>query len=176
MFTPASDFETASSRTVTSRDHPPSCNRLCAMEKGYLNVATPPASVDGGFTESAFCASSAEFFGTGSLRLRSPCAFCAESGDCAAALFAVIIPAASAAELAPRNPRRVHRSFSVSSAMCAASYGKLQRVPLRAHFGLISYFVSRPIPYRDRRNHTTQDFSEVFRPARHNSHVSPRWD
>src|SRR5215469_5008630 len=121
MFTPASDFETASSRTVTSRDHPPSCNRLWAIEKGYLKVGTPPASVGGGFTESAFCASIAGFFGTGSLRLRSPCAFWAESCPSPAALFAAIMPAASAAELAPRNPRRVQRSFSDSSAISTAS-------------------------------------------------------
>src|SRR5207237_6589200 len=75
MFTPASDFETASSRTVTSRDHPPSWTLLCAIEKGYLNVGTPPASVGGGFTESAFYASRAGFFCTGSLRLGSPCVF-----------------------------------------------------------------------------------------------------
>ena len=38
MFTPAKVFDTASSRTVTSRDHPPSYVRLFAKEKGYLNV------------------------------------------------------------------------------------------------------------------------------------------
>src|SRR5580704_5905680 len=48
MSTPASDLETASSRTVTSRDHPPSWNRLCAKENGYLKVCTPPASVGKG--------------------------------------------------------------------------------------------------------------------------------
>src|SRR5215470_12099224 len=122
MFTPASVFETANSRTVTSRDHPPSCSRLWEMENGYLNVATPPASDGGGFTESWFCASSAEFFGTGSLRLLSFFVFCAESWVCPAALLASIL-AASAAELAPRNPRRVQRSFSNSSAICAASLG-----------------------------------------------------
>src|SRR5499427_4369514 len=129
MFTPASDFETASSRTVTSRDHPPSCKRLWAIEKGYLKVGTPPASVGGGFIESAYCASIAEFFGTGSLRLRSPCAFCAESCSAPAALFAAIMPAASAAELVPRNPRRVQRSFSDSSAISTASSLESQRLP-----------------------------------------------
>src|ERR1700759_286127 len=49
--TPASVVDTGSSRCVTSRDHPPSCRRLCAMEKGYLNVCTPPASVGTGLLE-----------------------------------------------------------------------------------------------------------------------------
>src|SRR5215472_13412515 len=144
MFTPASDLETASSRTVTSRDHPPSCNRLCAMEKGYLKLGTPPASVGGGFTESAFCASIAEFFGTGSLRLRSPCAFCAESCPSPAALFAAIMPAASAAELVPRNPRRVQRSFSDSSAISTASSLESQHPSLRNNshvFSLHFHFI-----------------------------------
>src|SRR5208283_4470149 len=57
MSTPAIDLETASSRTVTSRDHPPSCMRLWEIPKGYLNVATPPASVGGGRKESGFCES-----------------------------------------------------------------------------------------------------------------------
>src|SRR5215468_7784314 len=48
MFTPASVLETASSLCVTSRDHPPSCWRLCEIENGYLKVCTPPASVSGG--------------------------------------------------------------------------------------------------------------------------------
>src|SRR5689334_9474944 len=159
MFTPASDFETGSSRTVTSRDHPPSCNRLCAMEKGYLNVGTPPASVGGGFTESAFCASIAGFFGTGSLRLRSPCAFCAESWLSPAALLEAIIPAASAAELAPRNPRRVQRSFSDSSAIRAASCWSPQHLSVACITHVFFTSLSRPISYRDRRNHTTQDFA-----------------
>src|ERR1700692_880974 len=69
--TPASDFETASSRTVTSRDHPPSCRRLCAKENGYLNVCTPPASEVSGLLESGLAASIAELVGPGSLALRS---------------------------------------------------------------------------------------------------------
>src|SRR5258708_6200913 len=87
------------------------------MENGYLKLCTPPASDGGGLTESAFSASSAEFFGTGSLLLLSFFAFCAES-CCPAALLAANIPAAArAAEPAPRKPRRVQRSFSNSSAM-----------------------------------------------------------
>src|SRR5712664_3859826 len=54
MFTPAMDFEIGSSRTVTSRDHPPSKSRLLAKENGYLNVGTPPASELGGVIESGF--------------------------------------------------------------------------------------------------------------------------
>src|ERR1700691_5065315 len=65
MSTPAIDFETASSRTVTSRDHPPSCIRLCEIPKGYLNVCTPPASDCGGKKESGFCASIAGLLGPG---------------------------------------------------------------------------------------------------------------
>src|SRR5882672_8870385 len=73
MFTPARVLETASSRTVTSRDHPPSYVRLFANENGYLNVCTRLLeSVAGGHWESAFAASSAAFFGPGSLLLRLP--------------------------------------------------------------------------------------------------------
>src|SRR5579872_6482419 len=71
MSTPAIDFETASSRTVTSRDQPPSCIRLWDRPKGYLNVATPPSSVGGGKKESGFWASSGELLGPGALALRS---------------------------------------------------------------------------------------------------------
>src|SRR5215469_16605750 len=123
MFTPARVFATASSRTVTSRDHPPSCKRLWAMEKGYLKVCTPPASVGGGLTESTFSSSSAAFLGTGSLRLRSFFAFGAGSWLCPPALSAASIPAARAAELAPRNPRRVQRSLSDSSRMYCLPLG-----------------------------------------------------
>src|SRR5229473_5437851 len=53
IFTPAIDFETGNSRTVTSRDHPPSYTRLLAREKGYLNVGTKLLeSVPGGHAES----------------------------------------------------------------------------------------------------------------------------
>src|SRR5258708_18429549 len=38
ILTPAMDFETGSSRTVTSRDHPPSYTLLFAKENGYLNI------------------------------------------------------------------------------------------------------------------------------------------
>src|ERR1700684_3902605 len=70
MSTPAIVLEIASSRIVTSRDHPPSCMRLCASPNGYLNVCTPPASVGGGRKESGFCASSAGLPGPGALALR----------------------------------------------------------------------------------------------------------
>src|SRR5215469_7538283 len=71
MLTPAIDFETGSSRTVTSRDQPPSYSRLCASEKGYLNTGTDPASVTGGAAELGFCSSRAAFVGPGSLLLLS---------------------------------------------------------------------------------------------------------
>src|SRR5436309_6001325 len=72
MFTPASVLETGSSRTVTSRDHPPSYVRLFANENGYLKFWTRLLeSVAGGHMESGFCPSSGEFDGPGSLLLRS---------------------------------------------------------------------------------------------------------
>src|SRR5215470_3184782 len=118
MFTPARVFETASSRTVTSRDHPPSCSRLCAIEKGYLKVCTPPASDGGGLKESGLAVSRVEFVGPGSLRLRSVLGFGAAPCPCPAASVAESIPAAArAAEPTPRNPRRVQRSFSVPPGM-----------------------------------------------------------
>src|SRR5207253_2802708 len=67
--------------------------------------------------------SSAGFLGTGSLRLRSLFALRAGSWLCPAVWFAASIPAARAAELAPKNPRRVQRSFSDSSSMYTASLG-----------------------------------------------------
>src|SRR6266436_8580401 len=58
IFTPAMDFETGSSRTVTSRDQPPSYTRLFARENGYLNDGTRVLeSVPGGHAESGFWAS-----------------------------------------------------------------------------------------------------------------------
>src|SRR6267378_775682 len=69
IFTPAMDFETGSSRTVTSRDHPPSYTRLFARENGYLKVGIPPASVSGGTFESGLAASSNVSVGPGSVRL-----------------------------------------------------------------------------------------------------------
>src|ERR1700723_3645179 len=113
MSTPARLFETGSSRCVTSRDHPPSCSRLCANENGYLKVCTPPASVGSGLTESGFCASSTEFFGPGSLRLVSEITL-GPAASCAANFPAVsMLAAANVAEPAPRKPRRVKlfRSF-----------------------------------------------------------------
>src|SRR5437660_11692164 len=109
MFTPAMDFETGSSRTVTSRDHPPSYVRLFARENGYLNVGTKLLeSVPGGHAESRFCASRSALVGPGSLALRSVRALPASWPSCAAALLTAILPptAARAAEPIPRNPRR----------------------------------------------------------------------
>src|SRR5437667_8810104 len=99
MFTPAMDFETGSSRTVTSRDQPPSYIRLFASENGYLNVGTRLLeSVLGGHMESGFWASSSGLPGPGSLLLLSP------------AIAGTIPATASAAEPIPRNPRRVNLS------------------------------------------------------------------
>src|SRR6266404_2189585 len=99
IFTPAMDFETGSSRTVTSRDHPPSYTRLFARENGYLNVGTRLLeSVPGGHVESWFWASSIGLPGPGSLLLRS------------AAIAGTIPAIASAADPIPKNPRRVNLS------------------------------------------------------------------
>src|SRR5207253_3748857 len=78
MFTPASVLETGSSRTVTSRDHPPSYVRLFAKENGYLKFWTRLLeSVSGGHIESGFWPSSTALAGPGSLLLRSaPATFC----------------------------------------------------------------------------------------------------
>src|SRR5206468_6395552 len=78
MFTPARVLETGSSRTVTSRDHPPSYVRLFAKENGYLKFWTRLLeSVPGGHVESGFWASSPGLAGPGSLLLRSaPTTFC----------------------------------------------------------------------------------------------------
>src|SRR6266513_4640667 len=78
MFTPARVFETGSSRTVTSRDQPPSYVRLFAKENGYLKFWTRLLeSVLGGQIESGFWPSSARLAGPGSLLLRSaPTTFC----------------------------------------------------------------------------------------------------
>src|SRR5579863_757106 len=115
MSTPAIDLDTASSRTVTSRDHPPSCIRLCESPKEYLKVCTPPASVGGGKKESGFWASIGGFPGPGALALRSSLlgyCFC----SCPSESDADNIPAAArAAELIPRNPRREYKSFFESS-------------------------------------------------------------
>src|SRR5438270_3874650 len=78
IFTPARVLETGNSRTVTSRDHPPSYTRLFANEKGYLKFLTRLfESVAGGQMESGFWPSSVGFAGPGSLLLRSaPTTFC----------------------------------------------------------------------------------------------------
>ena len=65
-------FETGSSRTVTSRDHPPSYVRLLAKENGYLKFCTRLLeSVGGGHWESGFCASRSGACGPGSVWLLS---------------------------------------------------------------------------------------------------------
>src|ERR1700756_2903952 len=97
MFTPARAFETGSSRTVTSRDHPPWYVRLFAKENGYLNVGTRLLeSVGGGHAVSGFCGSSPLFAGPGSDLLRSvwPLADCWPS--CAIALLTARPPATAA--------------------------------------------------------------------------------
>src|SRR6266481_9219051 len=83
MLTPARVFETGSSRTVTSRDHPPSYVRLFAKEKGYLKFCTRLfESVLGGQIESGFCPSNVGLDGPRSVLLRSapgrsaPTTFC----------------------------------------------------------------------------------------------------
>src|SRR5215471_3753535 len=55
-----------------------------------------------------------------------------------------------AAELAPRNPRRVHRSFSVPSFMLVASYGFIPGHSIRAP--------SRQLPYL-----VCDEFAKCFR-------------
>src|SRR3954463_12952493 len=67
MFTPAVALEIGNSRTVTSRDHPPSNTRLFESENGYLKVGTAPVSVSGGTFTCGLAASSALFVGPGSL-------------------------------------------------------------------------------------------------------------
>src|SRR5580700_5549884 len=101
--------ETASSRTVTSRDHPPWCSRLWAIEKGYLKVCTLPASVGGGLRESAFCESSGAFLGPGSLASRADPGFVPDS--CANTFPTALTPASALAParapvLTPRKSRR----------------------------------------------------------------------
>src|SRR5258706_16251628 len=72
MLTPAIDLETGNSRTVTSRDHPPSYTRLLARENGYLKVGTKLLeSVGGGQVESGFCVSPSRLEGPGSVLLIS---------------------------------------------------------------------------------------------------------
>src|SRR6202163_4636260 len=109
MFTPAMDFETGSSRTVTSRDHPPSSVRLVAKENGYLKFGTKLLeSVQGGHVESGFCASRPALVGPGSVALLSVVALAFTCLSWAAAPVAERPPtvATKAAELTPRNPRR----------------------------------------------------------------------
>src|SRR5215469_5056581 len=71
MSTPAIDFETGSSRTVTSRDQPASYMRLWAREKGYLKTGTDPASVAGGAPALGFSDSIAGLVGPASCLLLS---------------------------------------------------------------------------------------------------------
>src|SRR5882762_564936 len=116
IFTPAMDFETGSSRTVTSRDHPPSYVRLFAKENGYLNVGTKLLeSVLGGHAESWFCPSRVAFVGPGSVALRPV----RGRLSCARAPLTATLPAATAraAEPIPRNPRRDNCSVLPSLSM-----------------------------------------------------------
>src|SRR6266404_291155 len=69
MLTPAIVFETGSSRTVTSLDHPPANTRLFERENGYLQVGTPPASDTRGMLVSVLALSRALSVGPGSVRV-----------------------------------------------------------------------------------------------------------
>src|SRR6267378_2292267 len=109
MFTPAMDFETGNSRTVTSRDHPPSYVRLFARENGYLNVGTRLLeSVFGGHAESGFCESRSGLVGPGSAAFWPARALETVCVSCAIALPTAKVPVtvARAAEPMPINPRR----------------------------------------------------------------------
>src|SRR5215472_3028377 len=95
MSTPAMDLDTSSSRTVTSRDHPPECSRLCPKENGYLNGGNPPLSVGGGLLELGFWISS-DVFGESEpplLRSWSGLADC----ECRKAFVMDVAPAAASA-------------------------------------------------------------------------------
>ncbi len=124
MFTPAIAFDTGSSRTVTSRDHPPSKVRRFESENGYLKVGTPPESVSGGTLTSGFALSRDLSVGPGSVMrvLRPVETF---SDDCAEAVSATErMPAtpATAAEPSSRNPRREISLESFSSLIIEAPY------------------------------------------------------
>lgn len=82
-----------------------------------MNVWTPPASVGSGWFADGFAASRAAFVGPGSLALRSPLEVCAELSCPRILSGPSTLAAASAAELTPKNPRRLRRSFSVSPAI-----------------------------------------------------------
>lgn len=119
MFTPASDFETGSSRTVTSRDHPPLYVRLFASENGYLNTGTRLSeSVVGGHAASGFCASTSLLAGPGSLVDRSWELNCVLSWPRAGKLASDATPAtASAPDPASKKFRRVTFSSFASCPM-----------------------------------------------------------
>src|ERR1700681_3935678 len=63
--TPAILVETANSRDVTCRVHPPLSTRLRARAKEYLNGFTVPLSVDGDHSESGFSAARGRFCAPG---------------------------------------------------------------------------------------------------------------
>src|SRR6516225_8751291 len=112
MFTPAMLLDTSSSRTVTSRDHPPECSLLCPKENGYLNGGTPPLSVGGGLSELGFWVSTDAFMASESLSLRSWSGF----EDCECRTFVVdVTPAtASAPGLTSKKARRENFTSSWS--------------------------------------------------------------
>src|ERR1700683_4116998 len=143
--TPAMDLETASSRIVTSRDHPPSCMRFGASPKGYLKVCTPPASVGGGKNESGFCPSSAGLPGPGALALRSLTVGEGFSSWPAASADDSMPAAASAADPIPRNPRRENVSFSAFSLLITLPF---RRTSIKKLSDLSFLIFAKPISQR----------------------------
>src|ERR1700734_3076713 len=88
--------------------------RLCAIANGYLNGGCPPASVTGGYIESGSIASAAGFFGPSSRSLMPVCVSPLRSFVCcAAATIGRLAAATSAAEVLPRNDRRLTPSLLI---------------------------------------------------------------
>src|SRR5215472_5964286 len=124
MSTPAMLLETGSSRTVTSRDQPPLCRRLCENENGYLKGGTPPASVSGGSNELLFCASISGLLGPGSLLRRAlPGSFCSLPGRFATEFT----PAAARATDPVSRKLRRESLLSLASSGTARSFPKFER-------------------------------------------------
>src|SRR6202522_1545810 len=112
--TPAIFFDSGKSRTVTWRVQPPDSMRLCDKANEYLNGGCPPASVSGGYTESGSCASSPGFFGPNSCSLMPVCVSLLISFVCcAAARIERLAAATRAAEVFPKNDRRLTPSLLI---------------------------------------------------------------
>ena len=111
--------------------------RLCDMAKGYLNGGCPPASVSGGKTESGSCASRPGFLGPNSCSLTPVCVPALVC--CAAARMGRLAAATSAAEVLPKNDRRLAPfvlnvsscSFMLSSVCCNPSQVLSKRLLLK---------------------------------------------